>query len=701
MKSHYSAAELAALKLPELPGTEQGVSARAVRENWSFLEVAGKGGKTGKRREYALACLPDAARLALAEASSAEHAARLPAPAVSEEPKALAVMATAPAALRDSQLDCELARDRIFKFIADFGGSEPRAIDHLNAAYHAGTLPPPLRWAMDHAWAKRRADTRLNLDTLNKWKAVKKQRGRSAPNLPQKDMTIKPWHKTAVELKQRPQGSCMKWIAEEVAKAWVPAWGPEVASYHAIRRFFNEKFSQIDQLTGRHTGSALSPHKRFKKRSGEGLMPWDEIHADGWNTHFTAPHPVTGDYVTYEVWHAHCVAIKYVPPLAVGLTENFEVILKCIENVVRTGGCPLIIQTDSTKIVKNSAKMKTDPAVAISERVGFTFKHPVKVGNSQANGIAENWNVWLGREAKELATYQAKDMDSLTLKRVKKLTAKAVKAQKANDTAGYDAAIAEAGRMGKGIVLQSYEQALAWLEQKRQKWNAKPHRSLPKIRDPQTGKLRHMSPNEALQQARDNGWEPELFSDEYIVALFRPHTRVTVRRETVSPYAGMRYYHTDLGDWNGKEVVVAYDIMDWRQVWVKTLAGETICIAEFEQATGYRARSAYDAANEKRALAQIKHRERQIQAIKEKAGLDDGALEGEATRIDELTATEPQIIAISPRLTDAELAAIEAKPERQKPMDMMDLAMWLYADQIDEKNNEGNGDIAEKESAAV
>jgi len=324
--------------------------------------------------------------------------------------------------------------------------------------------------------------------------------------------------------------------------------------------------------------------------------------------------------------------------------------------------------------------------------VGFEFKHPVKVGNSQANGIAENWNTWLGREAKELATYQADDMDSLTFKRVKKLTAKAVKAQKANDREAYDAAMAEAGRMGKGLVLQSHQQALTWLEEKRQKWNAKPHRSLPKIRDPQDGKLRHMCPDEALQQARINGWEPEMFAEDYLVALFRPHTRVKVTRETVSPYGGMRYQHEVLGDWNGKEVVVAYDIMDWRQVWVKTLAGEPICLAEFDYATGYRAQSAYDAATEKRALAQIKHRERQIEAIREKAGLD--AIDGEATRVLDQRVIQGEAIQIVPQLSDIELEAIEARQTKEKPRDMLDLAMWLYGDQIEADQSDPGKEVA-------
>jgi len=656
----------------------------ADRDGWSFNEVPARG-KNGIRREYAITSLPDAARLVLAEA-----AAEAPIVAVSHpEP----VPATADQPLKTSQIDAEIARDRIFKFVADFGGSEPRAIDYLNAGYHAETLPDALQWAMNNAWNKRRSDTRLTRDTLQKWKAIKKQRGRSAPLVRQKDMAVKPWHALAIALKQRPQGSCITWIHEQIEKNWNTTWGSTPPTYDIVRHFFAEKFSQIEQLKGRYTGSELSPHKRYNQRTSAGMLPWDELHADGWNTHFTAPHPVTGDYVTYEVWHAHDVATRYVPPLGIGLTENFEVIAKCIELAIRDGGCMAILQTDSTKIVKNSAKMKTDPATALAERVGFTIVHPVKVGNSQANGIAENWNVWLGREAKELATYQANDMDSLTFKRIKKITAKAVKAYKANEIEAYEAAIAEAARMGKGLVLQSYEQAVSWLESKRQKWNARPHSSLPKLRDPVSGKLRNMSPNEALEAARANGWSPDLFSEEYVVALFRPHTRVTVRRETVTPYPGMRYKNDEiLGDWNGKEVVVAYDIMDWHQIWVKTLAGEPICIAEFDEATGYRAQSAYDAAKEKRANQQIKHRERQIETIRERNGLD--VIDGESVRIPANQASLTQVD-VAPRLSDADLAEVEARQNKEKPKDMLDLAMWLYGDQIDTDRRDPG-----KESAA-
>jgi hypothetical protein len=94
-------------------------------------------------------------------------------------------------------------------------------------------------------------------------------------------MTVKPWYGLLLALRQRPQGSCITWIAGQIAEQWNPAWGETAPSYHAVRRVLDAKISVIDQLKGRHTGSALSPHTRYTRRSSAGLLPWDEIHADG------------------------------------------------------------------------------------------------------------------------------------------------------------------------------------------------------------------------------------------------------------------------------------------------------------------------------------------------------------------------------------------------------------------------------------
>lgn len=53
MKTHYSCADLAALKLPDFPSTKKGWYGLVDRDGWPFEEVDGKGGKGGTLRLYA------------------------------------------------------------------------------------------------------------------------------------------------------------------------------------------------------------------------------------------------------------------------------------------------------------------------------------------------------------------------------------------------------------------------------------------------------------------------------------------------------------------------------------------------------------------------------------------------------------------------------------------------------------------------
>ena len=598
-----------ALSLAEIAGalglTKQAVQKRAHKESWRFV-------RSGNKNKYPLPDLPKpiAERVQIAQLHQSVAALDVPVSTavVPAAPSSSVVLKTvAPDSLTRTQLDCERARDRLIDFIAAWPGSIAQALDHLNAGKQSGNLPAPLVWAMDNAWDKRRANNRLTPRTYWNWVGTKKTRGRSAPKRIEKDMDVKPWYGLLYALIQRPQGGCLKWVEEEMKKDWDPAWGDTPPSYHAIRRACREKLSTIDQLKGRYTGSQLRSHKHWHPRTAEGMVPWQEIHADGWNTHFTAPHPISGDFVTYEVWHFHDVATRYVPPPGIGLTETYEVITAGLEQCVRTGGIPLILQTDSTKVVKKSPRFSTEPFVSLADRAGFTVVHPKEVGNSQANGICENFNTWLDKQSRELATYQGKGMDSLSLKRVKKITEKMVKAANSGDLAERDRLKRQAERTGKGLVFGSYAEAVEWIIDVHARWNDKPHRSLPKVTDPETGKRRHQTPREAMQEHINAGWQPVALEDDQIIDLFRPHVSCKVTRECISPVGnGQRYKCDGLGAWNGQHVMASIDPMDWRQVIVKTLEGEMIGVADLVTATGYRAKTHYEIAEEKRGKAQLR-----------------------------------------------------------------------------------------------
>lgn len=498
----------------------------------------------------------------------------------------------------------------------------------------------------------------------------------------EKDMTVQPWYALAIALKQRPQKPKTTWIHEQIVEQWNPAWGAEPPSYDAVYRFFKDKFSKIEQLKGQHQGSALRSHLFYQHRKAYGLAPFTEVHADGWNTHFKAPHPVTGEFITHEVWHFHCISTRYVTPVSIGISECFEVISKGLENCIRVGGVPAIFQTDSTGSVKN-ARMELDPVASIADRAGLTIVHPKEVGNSQANGIAENFNTYLDRESRELATYQSKDMDSLALKRVNKFTTAMVRAARNGDLAARDEAKRQAALAGRGLVFESYAQMVDWLNAKVDKFNHSPHSALPKITDPVTGKRRHQTPAEALEEARAAGWQPVMLEEHHLIDLFRPHLRKTVRRGTVSPFGGQRYYHSELPHIEGEEVMVAVDIMDGGRVWVKDLNGRLICCAEFVEATGYRAQSMYEFAQEKRLGAQVRRRENDIDAIKDRMA---PAIEAPAAPVIDLAM---QLYGDEvPKTREAELIPLREEEKVTNHHEITDLAMYLYGDAIDEQDRE-------------
>lgn len=493
------------------------------------------------------------------------------------------------------------------------------------------------------------------------------------PKKPPRDMQAKPWMWVAAELFARPQKPTLKWVHEQLAGNWNSAWGESI-SYDTLARFFRDKYSKLDAMKGRHHGSRLRSHQRYQHRTADGLEPFVEVHADGWATHFTAPHPVTGEFVTYEVWHFHDLATRYVTPPAIGLSESSEVILKGLENCIRVGGVPAVWQTDSTGSVKNR-NVEFDPISSLSTRAGISIVHPQEVGNSQANGICENYNTYLDREARELATYQGAGMDALIHKRVKKLTEKMVKAARAGNLSERDLLKRQAQTQGKGIVFGSYEEAVDWINGKVHKSNNTPHSSLPKFKDPASGRMVHMTPQRAMDAAKEAGWQPFTMDEASLIDLFRPHVRKTVTRETVSPFNGQRYYHSALGDFNGEEVMVAIDTMDGSRVWVKDLQGRLLCEATFMEASGYRSLSYYEFALEKRANAQIRRKVQQIEQIEQRMAAP--ALEMQPGQV------LPFAVGSHPSLRPMEEAEPTASSAPATKADFSDLAMQLYGDEID------------------
>lgn len=529
------------------------------------------------------------------------------------------------AELTEVQRNIHRARKNLVECIQAGTGSLASRIDLLNQAYAEGSLPMLLVNAYAAAWEKRRDNAVLNKKTYENWCNGFKKRGHYAPLKKQKDTSEKIWHDMASALWARPQKPSMRSIERDMKKAL----GTLAPEYDVLRLFIKEIQSQKEGLKGRHKGSALWAKLFYQHRTSDGLVPASLAHADGWNTHFTAPHHITGEFVTYEVWHYHDVATRFVTTPAIGYTENADVILKGIENFVRELGVPASLQTDSTAIVKKSERF-TKAAHSLEERLGMTWVHPVKVGNSRANGIAENFNSsWLDMRSKELATYQnPKAMDSFTFKKIRVLTTHMVKAANNGNVELRDQKEREIEKLGKGLVFKSHQQACEWIVNICNEFNDRPHSSLKNVLDPVTGKPRHQTPREALNEFISWGWEPVALDEQELIDAFRTHVKVKVKLETVSPWGGMRYANPEhLGHYEGKEVVVSYDATDNRTVWVQKLNGAFICEADLVGATGYMSENAAQAADEKRFQAALRRNE--ITRLQKIARHQSNTVEGE------------------------------------------------------------------------
>jgi len=670
-----------------------GISLRAVQKGisvgkYTTRQVSAKGGKGGLRYEIEFSSLPESAQEKYRKQQADAVLATIPVP-VQETIEAFKPLVKTDdlSGYTSKQRDVDLAIKTIMRWLEAYPGTLKKAVAALDADHRNGQLSAPLVSALSRCHHKKsgpKSQSVLSLSTVEKWQIKFKAQGNYIPMTRVKDLSVKPWHEVAIALYCRPQKPCYTAVVAELQKLFIPP-----PTYDQVYDFFTEKFSQSEVLKGRHTGQQLRALQYYKKRTAGGMEPWDEVHADGWNTHFTAPHPVTGEYVTYEVWDFHDVATRFIPPFSIGLTENTEVIAKGIENAIRFGGVMAILMTDSTKIVKNNVKFTGNPVLSIADMAGITITHPVKVGSGQTNGIAENFHSWIDKECRVLGTYQAKGMDSLTLRRTQKLTAKLVKAKANEDSQAVADISKELAKTSKGLVFQTYQEAIDWLEDIRTKWNAKPHSSLKKVRDGISGKMRHQSPLEALEEWKANGWKPVAMDEESLVDLFRPRAKKFVRRGVVKPYGGAdgpRFRHKELDHWEGKEVVVSYDIMDYRQVWVMDLRGALICEAPLDEACRYRAQTAADAAQETRALAQIRRLEKKIDTVEKRAGLDAGdIIESTATRVLDYTIDAP---AVTPKISMDELYAKVAEQEPEETQQLTAQETWLKYFSTDEDEAE-------------
>ncbi|NGO94337.1 hypothetical protein BJL96_11865 [Burkholderia cenocepacia] len=567
------------MALPSLPTTMQGVKLRAKSASWSFRKRDGRGGGV----EYALDSLPADAQAEIRRRASAALVASIPVPtkAVIRREQQLQLVETDVQRLRaDARKGILSMLERI---MTQCRVSREAAMHTLLTQGRLGTLDDHmtamLRAAKDSRG--RKGDEFPSIRTLKRYLGLAKQ-GSLAPKIPKSSFEIPEWANLFLEQYQQPQKPSVGHAYREFEIACaVRRVTYEVPSIHQVRRFL-DKLGAVTLQTGRMGSRELKTMLPFIRRTFDKLLPNDIWSGDGHTFDAEVQHPLHGRPFRPEITSIIDVATRRAVGISLDLAESSFAVLDALSTGVLKCGVPSMFYVDNGSGYKNA--LLKDEGVGVQGRLGFVVTHSIPY-NSQARGVVERLHktLWVAA-AKKLPSYMGADMDRQAKHVMFKITRNALK-------------------HGGALPLMSWEAFIQFCQEQVDAYNDRPHSTLPVIRDPNSGKRRHMSPNEAWAMHVANGWQPDTLDERDARTVFRPRIKRTVARGEVR-LLNHHYSNPELLEFHGEEVQVAYDINDARLVWIYALDGRYVCQAEAgANERDYMPQSAVEQAREKRADA--------------------------------------------------------------------------------------------------
>lgn len=581
---------------------------RAKKDGWLFEEDTLPTG--AKRRLYRIADLPKDVRDAILQHLSHQAAAHLPASITPDGMPSVAVQVVGDMThLTNNQRATVDARCAILAWVerlASTTGGITAARLQAERMAKASALPAEIARLVPLANAKsgKAGKATFCKRTLIYWSsacaAANGQAAALAPKAPTPDMSVPPWAPALLALYNTPQKRSLREIVErDLAKPGALPMGIQPPSYDQAKRWLS-KVSTITRNQGRMGSKELKSLKPYVKRDLSGLDPLDIVQSDGHCLDAEVLHPRHGRPFRPEMTSIIDLATRMCVGWSAGLAENALGVTEAIVTMVTRWGIPAVWYVDNGSGYNN--QLMDDERTGLLARIRTTKLNRLP-NNPQAGGYIErsHQTIWIAG-AKKLPSYMGKDMDRQAKQRVFKITRADIKA------------------VGTSHHLMRWDDFLAWAEEQVREYNNRPHRGLPKITDPKTGRRRHQTPVEAWADAIERGWRPSTVTAAEAADLTRPYEVRTVQRGTVS-VLGQTYFSRLLTDWHGCEVLVGYDIQDASKVYVRDPEGRLICEAGFE--ANKRAvvpRSYLDAAIERRHEGRLRRAQEHVDEIHAERG---------------------------------------------------------------------------------
>ncbi|WP_342596347.1 Mu transposase C-terminal domain-containing protein [Salinicola lusitanus] len=554
-----------------MPGTERGVKKAADRSAWEGQRRLGT-----KALEYAFGVLPAETQNALLMRSAGEAEPEVITAAdetqESERPEQRA--------LTDTQRRVMGARVAFVREIERMTQhvTQTRAIETLLTLAATDDLSPYLAERVVLA-NDRKTDTRtLSERTLKRWLADYRKHGERglAPKRRKADMGVPNWAGDFLKRYQRPQ----KPSVEAAYQLLVEQTQPPHPSIHQVRRWL-AKLSPEARERGRMGAHELKTLQPFKRRKADTLWPNDVWVADGHTFDAEVINPLTGQAFRPEITMVIDWATRRITGFALNLAESTLATLDVLRDAVSRTGMFNVFYVD------NGSGFDNATVYEVVDRLGGTITHSLPY-NSQARGVIERAHrSILVNLAKTMPSYIGADMDKEAGTRAHRLSRRDI----ANGL--------------KPAQIPSFQEFYDRLCQAIDAYNHRPHRGLPKIRDLDTGNLRHRSPMEAWKSAEAEGFEALTAPADVVASLMRPQETRKTHRGEVKINSGI-YFLDALRDFHGEEIRVAWDYRDVGAVGIYTLEGEWIGEAILDgNATPAMPQSMMERAGEKREKGQI------------------------------------------------------------------------------------------------
>ena len=583
MKQYYSAKELSDFSLPGLPGTVQGINAKAEKEGWISQQRKGRGGG----REYAFQSLPEIARKWIVDHSIEQTSL----PFADSLPPAPAPRNDNTSHLKDCQRRRMEARLVVLQYIDQLAasiGRQERALRDVVDRARNGTLPEPVQRAVATAngHASGVKSRTLSRRTIMRWRAARDKGHAALAPKPNNTKKMPEWGIPFLKTYRVPQKIS---IAEAIRR--MESAGLTAPSYDAARRFL-AMLGEVEKNRGRMLPRELKALRPFVRRDSSALWPCDVFTADGHTFDAEVAHPFHGQPFRPEVTLILDVATRMAVGWSITLAESGLAVLDALRHAVTRHGIPALFYVDNGGGYKN--ELMRDEVTGFMARLGIDMTHSLPY-NSQARGVIERGHqtLWVNA-AKQLPTFVGADMDA----EARKIAFKRTRAD------------------GAGLI--GWQDFCGLIDHAATEYNNRPHSTLEKVADTITGKRRSLSPIEAWEAASREGWVPVI--PEHTEDLFRPQEKRQVRRGEVALFGNL-YFSLQLEEWHGQEVLVGYDVWDASKVWVRSMKGALICEAVLDgNKRDYFPQSVIEQAREKRARGRLKRLEIKRAEIEAEAG---------------------------------------------------------------------------------